>query len=297
MARFAVLHAPSILGLRPTGVERLPQALEAAGLSSKLAAEPAARLEPLPYDPRRDSETGILNPSALREFSLRLADAVSDQVERGRFPIVLGGDCSNLIGCMLALRRTGRHGLFFLDGHADFYQPEAEPNGEVASMDLAIVSGRGPVVLTDIEGRRPLVRDEDIIAFGYRDADQQREYGSQDIRATAIHTYPLETVRELTASAAAEQASRLLARSDVAGVWIHLDADVLDDRIMPAVDYRMPDGLSWNELSATLRAVMGAGRVVGMNVGIFNPALDEDGAIARRLVACLVEGLSGSTSG
>ena len=46
-----------------------------------------------------------------------------------------------------------RDGLFFVDGHADFYQPEAEPNGEVASMDLAVVSGRGPAVLTDIDGR------------------------------------------------------------------------------------------------------------------------------------------------
>jgi arginase len=54
---------------------------------------------------------------------------------------------SNIIGIMLALRRIGRFGLLFIDGHADFYQPETEPNGEVASMDLAIVSGRGPTVL------------------------------------------------------------------------------------------------------------------------------------------------------
>src|SRR5262245_18287497 len=39
---------------------------------------------------------------------------------------------------MLALRRRGRYGLFFIDGNADFFQPEAEPNGEGASMDLAL---------------------------------------------------------------------------------------------------------------------------------------------------------------
>ena len=76
------------------------------------------------------------------------------------------------------------------------------------------------------------------------------------------------------------------------GIWIHLDADVLDDRVMPAVDYRLPGGLSWEELSGTLRAVMATGKAVGLNVGIFNPSLDPDGAIARRLVSCLVEGLS-----
>jgi arginase len=291
MPPFAVLHAPSILGLRPTGVERLPEALEAAGLSERIGAEYAGRIDPSPYDPTRDPETGILNGTALREFSLRLADAVSVQLHRGRFPVVLGGDCSNLIGCMLALRRLGRHGLFFVDGHADFYQPEAEPNGEVASMDLAIVSGRGPAVLTDIDGLKPLVRETDIVAFGYRDAEQQREYGSQDIRETAIHAFPLDDVRTLTAPVAAELAAETLRRSGVGGIWIHLDADVLDDGIMPAVDYRLPGGLSWEELSATLRALMATGRAIGLNVGIFNPDLDEEGAMARRFTACLVDGL------
>jgi arginase len=37
-------------------------------------------------------------------------------------------------------------------------------------MDLAIVSGRGPDILTNIDGLKPYVRDEDIVLFGYRDA-------------------------------------------------------------------------------------------------------------------------------
>ncbi len=79
-------------------------------------------------------------------------------------------------------------------------------------------------MLADIEGLRPLVRDGDIVAFGYRDADQQREYGSQDIRDTGIHALPLEQVRKLTAAVAAERAVGILQRGGVAGLWIHLDA-------------------------------------------------------------------------
>jgi arginase len=267
------------------------QALRAAGLLKALNAEHAGRVEPPPYNPRRDPETLVLNPGALKTYSLRLAAAVAGVLKEGKFPLVLGGDCSNIIGIMLALRRAGRFGLVFIDGHADFYQPEAEPNGEVASMDLAIVSGRGPAVLTDIDGLKPLVRDPDIVALGFRDAEQQREYGSQDIRETAIHAFDLGEVRELGAATAAEQAGTILRRNDVKGFWIHLDADVLDDEVMPAVEYRLPDGLSWDELSAALRALMATGRAVGLNVGIFNPAFDEDGAIARGLVSCLVAGL------
>jgi arginase len=263
MPLFAVIEAPSVLGLRPTGVEHLPGALKAAGLLAGLNAEHAGRVEPLPYNPRRDPETLILNPYALRAYSLRLAAAVAGALRQSKFPLVLGGDCSNIIGIMLALRRAGRYGLFFIDGHADFYQPEAEPKGEVASMDLAIVTGRGPAVLTDINGRKPLVRDEDVVAFGFRDAEQQKEYGSQDIRETGIHAFELDEVRELGAAVAAVQAAGILRRNDVAGFWMHLDADVLDDAVMPAVDYRLAGGLSWEELSATLRVLMTTVRRLG----------------------------------
>ena len=291
MSHFAVIDAPSILGLKPNGVERLPEALKTAGLLAELSAEYAGRVEPLPYSPRRDPETLILNPDALRAYALQLAAAVAGVLQQGKFPLVLGGDCSNIIGIMLALRRAGRYGLFFIDGHSDFYQPEAEPNGEVASMDLAIVSGRGPAVLTDIDGLKPLVRDDDIVAFGFRDAEESREYGSQDIRETAIHALELEEVRELGAAAAAEQAVGILRRNNVEGFWIHIDADVLDEAVMPAVEYHLAGGLSWDELSATLRVLMATGQAVGVNVGIFNPAMDADGSIARGLVSCLVAGL------
>jgi len=292
MPRFAIIDAPSILGLSPTGVQRLPGALKAAGLRTSLHAEDGGLVPPPRYNPQRDPETLLLNPEGLRAYAQQLAQAVAGALREDKFPIVLGGDCSNIIGIMLALRRIGRYGLLFIDGHADFYQPAAEPNGEVASMDLAIVSGRGPTVLTDIDGLKPLVRDEDIVAFGFRDSEQQREYGSQDIRDTAIHTFEFADVRERGAARAAAQAAGILRRNDVEGFWIHLDADVLDDAVMPAVDYRLPGGLGWTELSDTLRALMATGQTVGLNVGIFNPALDESGAIARRLVSCLVAGLS-----
>ena len=72
-------------------------------------------------------------------------------LDAGDIPIVLGGDCSILLGNLLALRGRGRYGLLFIDGHADFYQPDAEPNGEAASMDLALATGRGPHVVADRE--------------------------------------------------------------------------------------------------------------------------------------------------
>jgi arginase len=120
--RFTIVDAPSVLGLHPGGVETLPQALREAGLMNSLNAEYAGRVEPLPYELERDKETLVLNPKTIREYSLHLERRVSQLLDNEQFPLVLGGDCSILIGALLALRRTKRnYGLFFIDGHADFY--------------------------------------------------------------------------------------------------------------------------------------------------------------------------------
>ncbi len=293
MNQFAVLEAPSILGLMPTGVDGLPDALLAAGLAARLDARHAGRIEPrLPYSDEIDPATRMLNPHAIAAYSRELADAVGDMLGRGEFPVVLGGDCSILLGDMLALRRRGRFGLLFLDGHADFYNPEANPNGQAASMDLALATGRGPSAVTSIEGRCPLVRDDDVVVFGFRDTEEQAQYGSQPLDP-AIRAMDLAEVRRRGVSVAVSDAVGHLIRSGgPEGFWIHLDADVLDDAIMPAVDYRLPGGLSWDELAAVLRAAMMSGRAAGLEITIYNPKLDRDGSSGRKLAETVAAALA-----
>jgi arginase len=213
-------------------------------------------------------------------------------VERDEFPVLLGGDCSILLGSTLALRRRGRYGLLFIDGHADFYQPQANPNGEAASMDLAFATGRGPELLTNLEGLRPLVRDEDVVAFGFRDAQEQREYGSQPLPPTVL-ALDLQEVRRLGVKQAAQRAVEHLTAPDrpTLGFFIHLDADVVSDALMPAVDYRTPDGLSWDELCTVLETALASGRAVGIEITIYNPSLDADGSSGRELARTLIAAL------
>ena len=291
--RYAVIEAPSVLGLRPTGVETLPEALLGAGLAVKLRARRAGRVEPPPYDNRRDPETLMLNSHGIADYTPKLAHAIGEVVNSAEFPVVLGGDCSIVLGGLLALRRRGRYGLLFVDGHADFYQPEANINGEAASSDLALASGRGPDLMTMFEGYRPLVRDADVVVLGFRDAEEAERYGSQPL-PPVLRAIDLAELRRSGAEAVAREAATLLSRDGLDGFWIHLDVDVLDDAIMPAVDYRMPDGVSWHELDTVLRTALGSRRAVGMDVTIFNPHLDHDGAIARDLVDTLVGALATS---
>jgi arginase len=292
--QYAFLEAPSILGLRPNGVEKLPEVLLGHGLCERVQGRRAGRVVPdAPYDPKRDAETLTLNARAIADYTRKLADAVAPLLDDGAFPVVLGGDCSIVLGPALALHRRGRYGLLFIDGHADFYQPEANPNGEAASMDFAFVTGRGPALITNIEERAPLIRDSDAVVFGYRDAEEQAEYGSQQLPAT-IKSFDLAAIRQRGIAAAAREAVAHVSRDDLAGFWIHVDADCLDDAVMPAVEYRIPDGLTVNELQTTLKMALDSGRAVGLEITVYNPALDADGRAGRALSDLLANALSQS---
>lgn len=292
--KYAIIDAPSILGLRPTGVELLPERLRQAGLLEKLNAEYFGVVTPLAaYDSRRDRITKLLNPKAIRDYSIRLADATELLLRNNKFPIVLGGDCSILIGNVLALRRLGRYGLFFIDGHADFYLPEESPTGEVADMDLTIVAGHGPDILSDLDHLKPLVLEQDIVVFGYRDIEQSAKYGCQDIKITTMmKAIELGDVRRIGFQNAATLGIDTLLKNELTGFWIHLDADVLDDSIMPAVDYRLPGGITFSELSDLLKLLLSSKKAVGISITILNPALDNDGSITRNFVSSIVAGLS-----
>jgi arginase len=292
---YALLEAPSTYGLRSSGVDGLPKALLKHGLAERLHCRHAGcvRADAL-RNPERDPYTHTLNAPAIAGYTRKLADAIGPLLDGGEFPVVLGGDCTIVLGPALALHRRGRYGLLFIDGQADFFQPEADPYGEAASMDLAFVTGHGPAMLTEFEGRVPLIRDTDAVAFGFRDAADQAEYASQPLPA-ALRAFDLPTIREAGIVSAARAAVEHLSRAALDGFWIHIDADCLDDAIMPAVDFRLPGGLSAAELETVIITALDSGRAVGLEVTIYNPTLDTHGHAGRLLADLLVSALSNST--
>jgi arginase len=286
-----IIEAPSPLGLRPGGVQDAPAALRKAGLHTRLGSPDEARIDVPPYCEVRDPGTGLLNPHAIAAVARDLAAAVETALDRDRFPIVLGGDCSIILGPLLALRRRGRYGLVFIDGHADFQHPGDEPAGEVASLDLALATGRGPATLTDLDRLRPLVRDEDAALVGYRVFGDNDHVLDEHVRDTAITVIDYLEVRERGTASAIGTALAAVTRPGTKGFWVHLDVDVLDDSLMPAVDYRHPGGLTWDEAGEILGGLLRTSTVRGFEVTIFNPRLDPDGDLAQRLADLIASAL------
>ena len=299
MRRIAVLDAPSNLGLRPPtatsvpGCAKAPGALRDQGLLTRLGARDAGCLTPPRYDPGdwRPGD-GVAHAAEIAAYSRALADRIGAILDNGEFPVVLGGDCSILIGSGIAMHRLGdavggRIGLVFVDGHSDFRHPgNASYVGAAAGEDLALVTGRGQANLAAIESRRPYFRDIDVVVLGIRAQDEYR----LDLQAAGIVTRPVPALRAEGAARSAQWARDQLV--DCAGYWVHVDVDVLDPAVMPAVDAPDPGGIAFPELELLLSGLVESPHCLGVEITVFDPDYDPDGRYAAEITSAVVGGLS-----
>jgi arginase len=267
----------------------MPSTLIDAGLlDGVLLAKRVDLPEPV-YTFEPDAKTGIRNLPALVDFTLLVERAVSASLQAGHVPIVLGGDCSVLLGPALALRKLGRHALVHLDGHNDFGHEgkSGKPYATIAGADLAVVTGRGPEALTNITGLKPYFRDEDVIQLGEKANADAADHWLKDYIQTKIRRHPFVDIRRLGIEPMMRMVTAELDRGLTAGFWLHLDLDVLDPELMPAVDSPDPTGLTWQELDIALSHLVSHRRLLGLNVGIYDPDLDPDGRHATKIAALL----------
>ena len=298
----ALVSAPSNLGLRPPqptsvpGCSKAPEALREAGLYRRFAALGAVDAGAvLPGRYADDAEPGRLrNHDAIVAHSRRLAARIARLRADGHAPLILGGDCSLLIAAGLAVRRAGQHlGLVHVDGHTDFRHPgNAARCASLAGEDLAAAVGLHWPAIADLDHLGPYFAPAHTVQVGCRDDD---EYLAETRRVLGA-VIPAAEVGRRGVTAAAARARRVAGGgSQEGGYWLHLDVDVLDPAIMPAVDSPDPGGLDAGQLTGVLAEL--APGAAGAEVTVFDPDLDPTGSYAGLISDILVHGLAGLGTG
>lgn len=298
----ALLAAPSNLGLRPPeptsvpGCAKAPEALREAGLHAHLrdlGALDAGAVLPSRYVDDFDPGSGrVRNQEALVDHARRLASRLDQLLDTDRAPLVLGGDCSLLVGAGLALIRRGSYGLIHLDGHTDFRHPgNSDACSSLAGEDLAAAIGQHWPAVADVDAHGPYFAADHVVHLGCRDDDENLTEAQHTLSAVITAT----EAGKMGVKAAARQIREVVAAPNLAGYWLHLDVDILDPQYLPAVDSPNRGGLTPGELTALLADLAPA--AAGAQVTIFDPDLDPTGRYARLLADILAAGLGelGST--
>ena len=299
-ARVAVVGAPSSIGIRPydDGLERhlnrAPAVLRERGLVSRINAIDLGDVVPPPYRDFVRPPERPRNESEVLAYSRAIADRVR-AAKSGRFCLVLGGDCSIVLGCLLGAKHKAGDaiGLVYVDAHADFATPEESRTGSAASMCLAMAVGRGESALARLGGAKPLVDPRHVAIVGRR--DDHEWYGSSALSELGVVDLPDARLRASDPREIVEAALAPMTGPDVRGFWIQLDADAINPLAMPAVDSPEPGGLMPDELSRILTPLVRHPRALGLSLTIYDPALDPDRACARKLVHLLESLFVGST--
>jgi arginase len=297
MLKIAIGNVHMDLGAGRRGVDMGPSAIHLAGLKSgvealghRVVANWSAGV------PSQEMvEPGDPHARFLAEIAAtcrEVADRVEAGLEKGWFPVVLGGDHSVAIGTISGIARYWRKkgeriGVLWVDAHTDLNTPDTSPSGNIHGMPLAVLLGYGPPELVSIAGDRPALEAEDVVVLGVRDVDGTER---RIVKETGVRVYTMSELDDRgTALCVREAIARVTART--AGVHLSFDLDGVDPQHAPGVGTAVPGGLDLRESHLICEKVAQTGRVLGVEMVELNPVIDSENRTGKLAVWLMLSAL------
>jgi arginase len=293
----AILGVPLDLGGGRRGTDMGPSAVRIAGLHREIRA---LGLESVDLG---DLEIPAVETLVAKDSRARFLPEIArccrqahalvlDSMERGRIPVVLGGDHSvaagSISGVSHHLRNAGASlGLLWIDAHGDMNTPKTTPSGNIHGMPLAAVLGHGAKELTRIGGFAPKVKPGRTVLIAARDIDaEERDL----IARSGIRVFTMTEIDEKGIHRVMEEALPLLTNS-TAGFHVSIDMDGIDPSFAPGVGTPVPGGLTYREAHLLAEMCARSGKVTSMEVMEVNPVFDvgnRTGHLAMELILSLL---------
>jgi arginase len=161
-------------------------------------------------------------------------------------------------------------------------------------MDLAIVTGGGPPELAGLAGEPPIVDPARVAVAGYR---PEPAPGTVPTAGFTLERDLIDPAIGAIEAAEIDDPAGLGTRferrlsAEAGRFWLHLDVDVIDPEVMPAVSYPEPGGLDLEATLELLRPLGRSGALIGVSVADLNSDLDPDDEYARTLSGLLAAAL------
>jgi arginase len=287
-----VIGAPLDLGAGRRGVDMGPSAIRYAGLAKRLAAmglevEDWGNIQvPVPEATSVSDEHARFLPE-VKAVCEEVARCVRQAIEKGAFPLVLGGDHSIALGSLGALASVyGPGGVLYVDAHGDLNLPKSSPSGNVHGMVLSAALGLAGSGFESPEWPLPMVEAGRIAIVGVRSLDEpEREL----VRELGVKVYTMNDIDRL----GLEQVMGS-ALDDVAGagfVHVSFDLDAVDPDTAPGVGTPVRGGLSYREAHLALELVAESGLAGSLDIVEVNPILDRENATAKLAVELVASAL------
>lgn len=307
---WVVIGVPTSAGAHHAGQDRAPAELRAAGVIGRLQAAGLAVTD------AGDLAGGLFavdhehprarNLDAVIRVAREVADAVASQLEAGRRPLVVGGDCTVTLGVIAGFRRGHPDvGLAYVDGDADLGAALGdEASGILDSTGIAHLLGLGEPDLAGLAGETPLLDGSRIAILGcdpreVTDAGKAflAECGVSYTDGPELAADPVGAARKALAALAGRPGGRPPAEVLVGSgrpLVVHFDVDIVDSGELPLGNYPHYDsGVSLDDVTACLRVLLSDPSCAGLVLTEVNPSYDPDGSSLDRYLTALTAALAG----
>ncbi len=289
LRQITVIGVPMDLGADRRGVDMGPSAIRYANLQGKLQqigfeVEDIGNLQvPTP----ETYEIGDTKLKYLREIvrvNEELAQTVTSVMEKGRFPLVLGGDHSIAIGTIAGVSRLQkRTGVIWFDAHGDLNTAETSPSGNIHGMPLAASLGWGHPDLTNCAGDGPKISPEHVALIGVRSLDEGEKRAIQE---NGIHVFTMHEIDRMGMAKVVEEALHIVTNG-TDGVHLSLDLDGIDPNEAPGVGTPVAGGVTYRESHLALEIISQADVLTSAEFVEVNPILDVENKTAKVAVALI----------
>ena len=283
-----------LIGLRFDGYGRPGNQTAAAAVLRRAGIDPlsgevndAGDIAP-PEQSAERGPNGLINEFAILHVKRELSRRVESSISGGRFPLVIGGDCSALLGSLTGARDAlGKCGLLHIDGHEDTTPIDASEDGEAANSEIGMLLGMvGRGMTGEIGEGLPALQRDALALLGQRDDRWRRDLNLGSLETLGVWKGGWEAIAADAAGAARAAVAHV--RQCTQEWWMHVDVDVLDPIEFPAQglpDFPdEPGGLTRAQLTALVQAAAAEGGCVGASIAIYDPDQDPDGSGAEYVV-------------
>lgn len=276
-----IIGFPMDLGADRRGVDMGPSALRIAGLKENLENLGYKTIDSGDIFIQIMEKQKISNPklkylNEILKTSTTLAGKVERVLEKGDFPLCLGGDHSMALGSIAGIaayckRKKLKLGVIWIDAHSDMNTDETSPSGNIHGMPLAALLGIGHQKLVNFYGFAPKLKPENCALIGIRSVDELERvtikklnlpvYTMTDIDKLGIHRIIVKILRQF--------------REKVDYIHVSFDLDSVDPTIAPGVGTPVPGGLSYREAHLLMESIAECGCMSSLEVTEVNPILDD----------------------
>ncbi|MDG5813504.1 arginase [Chitinispirillales bacterium ANBcel5] len=278
-----IVGVPLDLGQSRRGVDMGPSALRYADLQKRLM-ETGLEIKDLgnisvPVREHIKAKRALEYAAEIAGVCEQIYNVGCAVIERGSFPLFLGGDHSIAIGTIAAVTDRTPAGVIWIDSHGDFNLPQTSPNGNIHGMPVSIITGTGIADLVNVGRVGAKISTKDIVLVGVRDLDYDEK---ELLKKSGIKIYTMREIDERGIGEVIKEAINYL--SVLGRIHVSLDMDAIDPQVAPGVGTPAQGGITYREAHLAMELIADSSLACSMDIVEINPVLDYKNTTAATAV-------------